>query len=397
MTDSRGALTSPARWLKSRKRPRAQRRRRPPHPRRSAVHDPGRSSRQQLSRRGDSGGHRRSRPSPWHSSPIGTSVAIIQPWDTATPPVARTPATSAWPTTTVASTSSAPTSTGPPSPVTTTKTTTSVEPAQPYALPGCYRGGEDVSLTERPTESPFACRHHFFEGLTWMSWGVTGAEGTGIEQRQNCNPNCAQGEIFRNRVQVVFTGYELAPPDSGCPTTFRYYSQLIVAYPDLAEIPDGTFRSVHALCWHRHQVQRHACSPLQRPRDHLQLPPSVSSGVCGGVPPSRLWCPARPQAMRSSPGKASRSFGRAAAVFDLISSSTSGQLDRDTADHHRPRGRPPAYPSAARRAGRPSSSWRIEPPSPPATWSIEEYAIGDLVSVRPYRGSFEPVGLAHPR
>jgi hypothetical protein len=36
------------------------------------------------------------------------------------------------------------------------------------------------------------------------------------------------------------------------------------------------------------------------------------------------------------------------------------------------------------------SSWRIEPCSPPATWTIEEYTIGDLVSVRPYRGSFEP-------
>ena len=47
-------------------------------------------------------------------------------------------------------------------------------------------------------------------------------------------------------------------------------------------------------------------------------------------------------------------------------------------------------------AGRPSSSWRIEPSSPPATWTIEEYTIGDLVSVRPYRGSFEPIGVAHP-
>jgi hypothetical protein len=44
-------------------------------------------------------------------------------------------------------------------------------------------------------------------------------------------------------------------------------------------------------------------------------------------------------------------IGRAAAVLDLITSSTSGRLDRDTADHHRPRGRPPAYPSAARRGG----------------------------------------------
>src|ERR1700682_3030488 len=33
--------------------------------------------------------------------------------------------------------------------------------------------------------------------------------------------------------------------------------------------------------------------------------------------------------------------------------------------------------------GRPSPSWRVEPSSPPATWTIEEYTIGDLVSVRP--------------
>src|SRR3954451_20283429 len=40
--------------------------------------------------------------------------------------------------------------------------------------------------------------------------------------------------------------------------------------------------------------------------------------------------------MRSRAGNASTTFGRAAAVFDLITSSTSGQLDRDTADHHGP-------------------------------------------------------------
>jgi hypothetical protein len=38
----------------------------------------------------------------------------------------------------------------------------------------------------------------------------------------------------------------------------------------------------------------------------------------------------------------------------------------------------------------------IEPASPPATWTIEEYTIGDLVSVRPYRGSFELVGVPLP-
>jgi hypothetical protein len=47
-------------------------------------------------------------------------------------------------------------------------------------------------------------------------------------------------------------------------------------------------------------------------------------------------------------------------------------------------------------ARRPSSSWRIELPSPPATWTIEECTIGDFVSVRPNRGSFQPVGMANP-
>jgi serine/threonine-protein kinase len=166
---------------------------------------------------------------------VGTVIAVASLFGgpRGNPPAGppNTPGPSAAPppapaTTTVVSTPNASTPVVP-SPITTT-TTRSEEPVQPYALPGCYRGGGAV--TERPTDSAIGCRHHFFEGLTWMSWGAAGAEGTGIEQRQNCNPSCAQGETFRNRVQVVFTGYELAPPDSGCPNTFRYYSQLIVAH-----------------------------------------------------------------------------------------------------------------------------------------------------------------------
>ena len=56
---------------------------------------------------------------------IGVSVATLRPWDTATPPAARTPVTSAWPTTTVASTPSAPTSAAAPPPVTMTTTSRS--------------------------------------------------------------------------------------------------------------------------------------------------------------------------------------------------------------------------------------------------------------------------------
>ncbi len=79
-------------------------------------------------------------------------------------------------------------------------------------------------------------RQHWIERLTWTAWGANGAEGTGIEQSANCDPSCAAGEIFRNRVQVLFTGGTSAPVGSGCPTTHLYYTQMIVAYPDLAAV-----------------------------------------------------------------------------------------------------------------------------------------------------------------
>ena len=41
----------------------------------------------------------------------------------------------------------------------------------------------------------------------------------------------------RNRVQVLFTGGISAPVGSGCPATHLYYTQMIVAYPDLAAVP----------------------------------------------------------------------------------------------------------------------------------------------------------------
>ncbi len=137
----------------------------------------------------------------------------------------------------------APTSLPPPppaaTPTITTETTTSTAAVQRYALPGCYTGTDDAGLTERPAESPLRCRHQWFSDLAWTSWGPSGAEGTGIEEQKNCFPSCAQGENFRNRVQLLFTGSQPAPPESSCPNTFRYYSQLIVAYPNLTAVPQG--------------------------------------------------------------------------------------------------------------------------------------------------------------
>jgi serine/threonine protein kinase, bacterial len=127
-----------------------------------------------------------------------------------------------------------PSSPAPPPPGTNTITTTVSQPAQPYALPGCTHDPDTV--TERPDTANLTCnRLHWIEGMTWTSWGPAGAEGIGTEQTSNCDPICATGAIFRNRVQVVFTGSTSAPYDSQCPAAFLYYTQVIVAYPDLTE------------------------------------------------------------------------------------------------------------------------------------------------------------------
>ena len=65
-------------------------------------------------------------------------------------------------------------------------------------------------------------------------------------------------------------------------------------------------------------------------------------------PPSRLVVPGAGDAQQ--PCQRVESFGRAPAVFDLITSSTSGQLDRDTADRLRPRAPPPGALLAVREA-----------------------------------------------
>ena len=58
-------------------------------------------------------------------------------------------------------------------------------------------------------------------------------------------------------------------------------------------------------------------------------------------PPSRLVVPGAAAGDAHSPGNPSRSFGRAAAVFDLITSSTSGRLTRSDC-----RSAAPARPAA---------------------------------------------------
>jgi serine/threonine-protein kinase len=115
----------------------------------------------------------------------------------------------------------------PPLPPPPTSTTPPPDPS--YALPACYDARH--LMTVEPEQPNLFCRQHWYEDLKWTKWTASGADATGIEQLQNCDPNCAQGEVFRNSVEVHFSAAAPPPPESNCPTGVRYYTQLIVAYP----------------------------------------------------------------------------------------------------------------------------------------------------------------------
>ncbi|MGY4646266.1 serine/threonine-protein kinase [Mycobacterium sp. URHB0021] len=108
-------------------------------------------------------------------------------------------------------------------------TTTPPAPDTSYALPACY-DAQNLITVEPETPNLF-CRQHFYEDLKWTKWTSSSADGSGIQQLQNCDPNCASGEVFRNPVEVHFTGAAAPPANSNCPTGLRYYTQLIAAYP----------------------------------------------------------------------------------------------------------------------------------------------------------------------
>lgn len=97
------------------------------------------------------------------------------------------------------------------------------------ALPACY---DRTSVTERPSSVGLLCQGHWIENLTWSSWGPDAADGVGMQAVKDCVPSCATGALFRNRVEVHFSGPAPPPMDSGCPFDVRYYTQLIVAYPE---------------------------------------------------------------------------------------------------------------------------------------------------------------------
>jgi hypothetical protein len=106
-----------------------------------------------------------------------------------------------------------------------------------FALPACY--GMDTPPTERPNQVGFqTCADGSKEltDLKWSSWGPRGADATGTYSHQVCEPNCAAGHRVSFQAVIHADEPQAAAPDSGCPADTKFYSNLIVAFPN--NLPD---------------------------------------------------------------------------------------------------------------------------------------------------------------
>ena len=98
-----------------------------------------------------------------------------------------------------------------------------------YAIGKCF----DLALPppQRPTRFDYNCDGTgVLQDMTWTTWGVDGANGTGTDSSTECKPNCAQGTRLTNPV-VVHAWNPLPPTSALCPEGVMFYSDLSIAYP----------------------------------------------------------------------------------------------------------------------------------------------------------------------
>jgi hypothetical protein len=67
-------------------------------------------------------------------------------------------------------------------------------------------GSDAAALRTKPSEiSISADGAVYIRGLTWTGWGTATATGTGTLERDNCNPNCAEGNDTAYAATVTAT------------------------------------------------------------------------------------------------------------------------------------------------------------------------------------------------
>ena len=99
-----------------------------------------------------------------------------------------------------------------------------------FAIGKCFDPG--LPAQQRPERFDYNCNNTgVMEDMTWTSWGVDGAEGSGIDSSVECQPNCAQGTRLTNPI-VVHAWNPLPSSAVGCPSDIQFYSDLTIAYWD---------------------------------------------------------------------------------------------------------------------------------------------------------------------
>jgi hypothetical protein len=70
-----------------------------------------------------------------------------------------------------------------------------------FAIGKCFDPAQPAQ--QRPTGFDYNCDDTgVMEDMTWTSWGVDGAEGSGTDRSVECQPNCAQGARLTNPILV---------------------------------------------------------------------------------------------------------------------------------------------------------------------------------------------------
>ena len=100
-----------------------------------------------------------------------------------------------------------------------------------FTIGKCFDPGQPAQ--QRPVRFDYDCNNTgVMEDMTWTSWGVDGAEGSGTDSSIECQPNCAQGSRLTNPI-LVHAWNPLQPTGRKCPAgaVWIWMSQRSAANP----------------------------------------------------------------------------------------------------------------------------------------------------------------------
>lgn len=139
-----------------------------------------------------------------------------------------------------------------------------------YLIGKCW--DPSMPVEQEPTQLQYNCDGtSSMENMTWTSWGVDGANGTGTDNSVECQPNCAMGPRLFNPIVVRAWNPKTV---EGCPPELQFYSDLTVAYPQGVPpwvkpgtqwAPDTYFTIVDGMpAVHFINQGAYSCTPLDR-------------------------------------------------------------------------------------------------------------------------------------